>query len=103
MSCSIGFNDEKPLKSFFKSKISFLFSITLGTILFRFLATENQTLNATINNTTSRKPKNLANSKLLKTIILKGMAAKWKELGDEEKAVWNEKAKTPPASEDETA
>ena len=35
--------------------------------------------------------------------VVQAIAAKWKELGDEEKAVWNEKAKTPPASEDEKA
>jgi len=35
--------------------------------------------------------------------VVQAIAAKWKELGDEEKAVWNEKAKTPPASEDEDA
>ena len=35
--------------------------------------------------------------------VVQAIAAKWKELGDEEKAVWNEKAKTPPASEDEEA
>jgi hypothetical protein len=35
--------------------------------------------------------------------VVRAIAAKWKELGDEEKAVWNEKAKTPPASEDEDA
>jgi hypothetical protein len=33
--------------------------------------------------------------------VVQAIAAKWKELGDEEKAVWNEKAKTPPASEEE--
>ena len=36
-------------------------------------------------------------------MVFKAIAAKWKELGDEERAVWNEKAKTPPASEDEDA
>ena len=35
--------------------------------------------------------------------VVQAIAAKWKELGDEEKAVWNEKAKTPSASEDEEA
>jgi len=35
--------------------------------------------------------------------VVQAIAAKWKDLGDEEKAVWNEKAKTPPASEDEEA
>ena len=35
--------------------------------------------------------------------VVQAIAAKWKELGDEEKAVWNEKAKTLPASEDEDA
>ncbi len=35
--------------------------------------------------------------------VVQAIAAKWKELGHEEKAVWNEKAKTPPASEDEEA
>jgi len=35
--------------------------------------------------------------------VIQAIATKWKELGDEEKAVWNEKAKTPPASEDENA
>ena len=35
--------------------------------------------------------------------VVQAIAAKWKELGDEGKAVWNEKAKTPPASEDEEA
>ena len=35
--------------------------------------------------------------------VVQAIAAKWKELGDEEKAVWNNKAKTPPASEDEDA
>ena len=35
--------------------------------------------------------------------VVQAIAAKWKELSDEEKAVWNEKAKTPPASEDEKA
>jgi hypothetical protein len=35
--------------------------------------------------------------------VVQAIAAKWKELGDEEKAVWNEKAKTPPASDDEDA
>ena len=35
--------------------------------------------------------------------VVQAIAAKWKELGDEGKAVWNEKAKTPPASEDEDA
>ena len=35
--------------------------------------------------------------------VVQAIAAKWKELGHEEKAVWNEKAKTPPASEDEKA
>ena len=33
--------------------------------------------------------------------VVQAIAAKWKDLGDEEKAVWNEKAKTPPASEEE--
>jgi len=35
--------------------------------------------------------------------VVQAIAAKWKELGVEEKAVWNEKAKTPPASDDEEA
>jgi hypothetical protein len=35
--------------------------------------------------------------------VVQAIAAKWKELGLEEKTVWNEKAKTPPASEDEEA
>ena len=35
--------------------------------------------------------------------VVQAIAAKWKELSVEEKAVWNEKAKTPPASEDEDA
>ena len=35
--------------------------------------------------------------------VVQAIAAKWKELGDEGKAVWNEKAKTPQASEDEDA
>ena len=35
--------------------------------------------------------------------VVQAIAAKWKELTDEEKAVWNVKAKTPPASEDEDA
>ena len=35
--------------------------------------------------------------------VVQAIAAKWKQLGDEEKAVWNEKAKTPPASEEEDA
>ena len=35
--------------------------------------------------------------------VVQAIAAKWKQLADEEKAVWNEKAKTPPASEDEDA
>ena len=35
--------------------------------------------------------------------VVQAIAAKWKQLTDEEKAVWNEKAKTPPASEDEDA
>ena len=35
--------------------------------------------------------------------VVQAIAAKWKELGDEGKAVWNEKAKTPPASDDEDA
>lgn len=33
--------------------------------------------------------------------VVRAIAAKWKELSDEEKAVWNEKAKTPPASDEE--
>ena len=37
------------------------------------------------------------------TEVVQAIAAKWKELGQDEKAVWNEKAKTPPASEDEDA
>jgi hypothetical protein len=37
------------------------------------------------------------------TEVVQAIAAKWKELGDDEKSVWNEKAKTPPASEDEEA
>ena len=35
--------------------------------------------------------------------VVQAIAAKWKELGLEEKTVWNEKAKTPPTSEDEEA
>ena len=35
--------------------------------------------------------------------VVQAIAAKWKDLGDEEKALWNEKAKTPPASDDEDA
>ena len=35
--------------------------------------------------------------------VVQAIAAKWKQLGDEEKAVWNEKAKTPPASDEEDA
>ena len=35
--------------------------------------------------------------------VVQAIAAKWKQLSDEEKAVWNDKAKTPPASEDEDA
>jgi len=35
--------------------------------------------------------------------VVQAIATKWKELGDDEKAVWNEKAKTPPASEEEDA
>ena len=35
--------------------------------------------------------------------VVQAIAAKWKELTDEQKAVWNEKAKTPPASEEEDA
>ena len=35
--------------------------------------------------------------------VVQAIAAKWKQFGDEEKAVWNEKAKTPPASEEEDA
>jgi len=35
--------------------------------------------------------------------VVQAIAAKWKEIGDEEKAFWNEKAKTPVASEDEEA
>ena len=35
--------------------------------------------------------------------VVQAIAAKWKQLGDEEKAVWNEKAKTPPTSEEEDA
>ena len=35
--------------------------------------------------------------------VVQAIAAKWKQLGDEEKAVWNEKAKTPPASGEEDA
>ena len=35
--------------------------------------------------------------------VVQAIATKWKELNDKEKAVWNEKAKTPPASEDEDA
>ena len=35
--------------------------------------------------------------------VVQAIAAKWKELGDKEKSVWNEKAKTPPASEDDDA
>jgi upstream-binding transcription factor len=37
------------------------------------------------------------------TEVVQAIAAKWKELGQDEKSVWNEKAKTPPASEDEDA
>jgi len=33
--------------------------------------------------------------------VVQAIATKWKELSNEDKAVWNEKAKTPPASEDE--
>ena len=33
--------------------------------------------------------------------VVQAIAVKWKELTDEEKAVWNEKAKTPPTSEDD--
>ena len=33
--------------------------------------------------------------------VVQAIAAKWKELGDQEKAVWNDKAKTPPASDDD--
>ena len=33
--------------------------------------------------------------------VVQAIAVKWKELTDEEKAVWNEKAKTPPASDEE--
>ena len=33
--------------------------------------------------------------------VIQAIAAKWKQLTDEEKAVWNNKAKTPPASEDD--
>ncbi len=35
--------------------------------------------------------------------VVQAIATKWKQLSDEEKAVWNEKAKTPPASEEEDA
>ena len=35
--------------------------------------------------------------------VVQAIAAKWKGLGDEEKAVWNDKAKTPPASDDDDA
>ena len=35
--------------------------------------------------------------------VIKAIAARWKELSDEEKAVWNEKAKTPPASDEDEA
>ena len=35
--------------------------------------------------------------------VVQAIAAKWKELGDEGKAIWNDKAKTPPASEEEDA
>ena len=35
--------------------------------------------------------------------VVQAIAAKWKELSEEEKAVWNNKAKTPPTSEDEEA
>ena len=35
--------------------------------------------------------------------VVQAIAAKWKELGDEGKAFWNDKAKTPPASEEEDA
>ena len=37
------------------------------------------------------------------TEVVQAIAAKWKEFADDEKAAWNEKAKTPPASEDEDA
>ena len=33
--------------------------------------------------------------------VVQAIASKWRELTDEEKAVWNEKAKTPPASDEE--
>jgi hypothetical protein len=35
--------------------------------------------------------------------VVQAIAAKWKGLGDEEKAVWNDKAKIPPASDDDDA
>ena len=35
--------------------------------------------------------------------VVQAIAAKWKALSDEEKASWNEKAKTPPASEEDDA
>ena len=35
--------------------------------------------------------------------VVQAIAAKWKGLGEEEKAVWNEKAKTPPVSDDDDA
>jgi len=35
--------------------------------------------------------------------VIQAIAAKWKALPDEEKAVWNEKAKAPQTSDDEVA
>ena len=35
--------------------------------------------------------------------VVTALAARWKELGDDEKAEWNAKAKSPPASDDEAA
>ena len=35
--------------------------------------------------------------------VVQAIAAKWKELTDEEKAVWNKKAKTPLASQEDDA
>jgi upstream-binding transcription factor len=35
--------------------------------------------------------------------VIQAIAAKWKALSDEEKAVWNEKAKAPQTSDDEVA
>ena len=33
--------------------------------------------------------------------VVRAIAAKWKQLSDEEKVVWNDQAKTPSASEDD--